>query len=126
MFWIIVAGFLNLALGGFWYGPLFGKIWGREVGLNRERAQAGSQSMTGTYIGAFIGAMIVAYGMRKLAISLDINDIQQYTLVWFGWLAFTLVPAFSSVLWIKRSWKAVIIESLYWLVSLTLIAWLCV
>ncbi len=33
---VIATTILGFIVGGLWYGPLFGKVWMREIGLNEE------------------------------------------------------------------------------------------
>jgi hypothetical protein len=37
---ILVAAASGFMLGGIWYGPVFGKIWQREVGLSDDQVKA--------------------------------------------------------------------------------------
>lgn len=50
MFWdnwisIIVAALAAFAVGGIWYGPLFGKIWMAEVGFTEEDAKDSNMAL---------------------------------------------------------------------------------
>jgi hypothetical protein len=37
---ILVAALAGLAVGGIWYGPLFGKAWMRESGVTMEKVRS--------------------------------------------------------------------------------------
>ena len=55
---VLVAAFSAFALGGIWYGPLFGKRWQRLVGLSDEAAKAGNPAII--FGGAFVLSLIAA------------------------------------------------------------------
>lgn len=40
---ILVAALAGFAVGGIWYGPLFGKAWMRESGVSLEKARAANK-----------------------------------------------------------------------------------
>lgn len=60
-----VAGISAFALGGLWYGPLFGKAWQRLSGVSEEAAKAASPvkvfggSLVLSLIAAFVFAMFL-------------------------------------------------------------------
>lgn len=43
---VLVAAFAGFAIGGIWYGPLFGKAWMTESGMTEEKARAGNPVLT--------------------------------------------------------------------------------
>lgn len=43
---ILVAAFAGFAIGGIWYGPLFGKAWMAETGMTEAKARAGNPVLT--------------------------------------------------------------------------------
>jgi hypothetical protein len=42
---IVAAALSSFAIGGLWYGPLFGKAWMRASGMTEERAAQGRMGM---------------------------------------------------------------------------------
>lgn len=40
---ILVAALAGFAVGGIWYGPLFGTAWMREAGVNLEKARSANK-----------------------------------------------------------------------------------
>lgn len=39
---VIVAALAGFAIGGLWYGPLFGKVWMQESGMTEEKVKSGN------------------------------------------------------------------------------------
>jgi hypothetical protein len=71
---IVVAAFLTFALGGLWYGPLFGRLWMRASGVSEERAGQGNlplifglsfllQLLAALSLDFFIGEQGVSFGV---------------------------------------------------------------
>jgi uncharacterized membrane protein YciS (DUF1049 family) len=67
----VVAAIAGFALGGIWYGPLFGKVWMEENKLTRETAMQGFNpamangtmsvlSLVASYVfGMFLGGVLL-------------------------------------------------------------------
>ena len=43
---VLVAAFAGFAIGGVWYGPLFGKAWMAETGMTEAKARSGNPALT--------------------------------------------------------------------------------
>lgn len=138
IFWpAIAAGVLsNMVLGFLWYGPLFGKVWAKEVGVDLNKKPPTKEMMRSMGL-MMIGAFLIAYclahnieawrsvmvtmmasgkmpGMQPshIPIGLAINSAAWTTLGYF-------VPVLlSQVAFENRSWKLFFITSGYYLVSL--------
>ncbi len=115
----LMAAFAGFAVGGIWYGPLFSKIWQREVGLSDEEIAKGNMPMIfgATFvlnlIGAFIlGHILSTYGRPRLYTS---------TLVGFG---LGLAPIATSIgvnyLFARKSVTLFFIDAGYWVVIYTI------
>ncbi len=133
----IGAGILgNMVLGFLWYGPLFGKTWAKEVGIDMSQkppAKAMVKSMSLMVIGAFLLAYTLAHnieawrfvmqtmmatgkmpGMQPshIPIGLAINSAAWTTVGY-------IVPIlFNQVAFESRSWKLFFINAGYYLVAL--------
>jgi predicted membrane protein len=59
---VVAAGISAFALGGIWYGPLFGKAWQAAVGLSDEQVKSASmvKIMGGSLILSLIAAFVFA------------------------------------------------------------------
>ena len=61
---ILVATVAAFALGGVWYGPVFGKAWQRLVGITNEEIQQGNPAKI--YGGAFCLNLVMATALALL------------------------------------------------------------
>ena len=58
---VIVAALAGFAIGGVWYGPLFGKVWMRESGMTEEKMK--SSNRVRTYGGTLVLNLIAAFSL---------------------------------------------------------------
>ena len=68
---VIVSALAGFAIGGLWYGPLFGKAWMREVGMTDEKMK--SASMLKIYGGALLLNLIAAFSLAMFIGKGDVN-----------------------------------------------------
>lgn len=68
---VVVSALAGFAIGGLWYGPLFGKAWMAETGITPERARAGN--MTRTYVLALLLNLIAAFSLAMFIGAGDLN-----------------------------------------------------
>ncbi len=70
---VLVAALAGFAVGGLWYGPIFGKAWMRETGITLERAQSANKAfiyptvlmlnlIAATSLAMFVGAGDLNFG----------------------------------------------------------------
>lgn len=69
---VVVAGVVFFAIGGVWYGPLFGERWQRASGITEEMARASNLPLI--FISTFILELIAALGIA-LVVGDDANPI---------------------------------------------------
>src|SRR5436190_19324149 len=109
---ILVAVVANFILGFIWYTPLFGKVWGREMGFdmnNKSPAGALAKGMIFMVIGNFLMAYVFAHNIAAWSYvpcvkeMSKIENIMNSTL--FTWLGFYLPVDLGSVAWENKSWK---------------------
>lgn len=64
-FWaVLVSAFLAFGIGSLWYGPLFGKSWQKEVGI--EPGDVDKVNMFKVFGISFVLMLIMAFGMAFL------------------------------------------------------------
>lgn len=68
---VIVAALAGFALGGIWYGPLFGKAWMHEVGMTEEKMR--SANMLRIYGTVFLLNLIAAVSLAMFIGAGDLN-----------------------------------------------------
>ncbi len=114
---VITAAVLAFIIGGAWYGPLFGKVWMREVGLTPETAAANQAKIFGL---AFVYTLVMAYNLAFFlgdpSIGLGMATFYGFA-TGFGWIAMGL---FIVGLFERRSMKLMLVNGGYMTVTLTL------
>ncbi len=58
---ILVAGLAAWALGALWYGPLFGKMWQKEVGMSDEDLKGANMPLI--FGSSFVLMCVMMFGM---------------------------------------------------------------
>ncbi len=66
---ILVATAAAFALGGLWYGPLFGKAWLAALGKNEDDIQPSPQPFIVSAVAALITCIVVAVLMQALGMT---------------------------------------------------------
>ncbi|MET0293016.1 MAG: DUF1761 domain-containing protein [Steroidobacteraceae bacterium] len=61
---VLVSAFAGFAIGGLWYGPLFGKAWMRHSGMTFERGK--QQNKLVVFGGAYVLNGVIATGLALL------------------------------------------------------------
>ena len=145
---ILISGFVTLILGFIWYHPkVFGTVWMRETGLTQEQLSKGNMlKIFGlTFIFSLIigmimqpiiihqfGALGMVGGYAETAKPSFAQFIADYGTAYrtFKHGAFhgfmtgllLILPVFAITgLFERRSWKYILINSGYWILSLTAI-----
>ena len=143
---ILVAAFSTLFIGFIWYSDaVFGKIWMREAGLNKEELEKGNLAkililcFIFSFLLAFVlqfsvihqfGATSLAGGDPTKALPSYANFMADYGLAYrtfkHGALHGTLAGIFFALpivainsLFERKSWKYIAIHAGYWIVTLT-------
>ncbi len=126
-FAIVVSAIINMALGFFWYGPLFGKQWVAMMGWSKKDMEKGKEKMQKdgwkTYLLAFIGSLVMGFVLAHSLIFassyLAISGLSAGIMAGFwSWLGFIAPVTLGSVLWEGKSWKLWLLMNGYYLVSL--------
>ncbi len=122
-FWaVLVAGLASMVTGFIWYGPVFGKIWGREMGfdkLTQDQTENMRKEAQPNYIQQLVGAILMAFVFAHVLESFDSNSIADALQgAFWVWLGFIAPVKYSEVLWNNKSYKLFFIDSLYFLLNL--------
>jgi len=121
---VLVAAIAATAVGVLWYGPLFGKEWSKLIGFTPEKmVEAKKNGTTTAYVVNFIAAVVMAYVLSNSLADRHIVDIGTalYLAFWI-WLGFIATVMIAGVLWEKKPMALYWIQSLYYLVSLWVMA----
>lgn len=109
---VLVAGVVSMVIGSLWYGPLFGKRFMEDMGMNdlsKEEQEKMKKSMTKSYVLQFAASLLMFF-----VLSWYINT-SIHTGVFGGianafglWLGFVVPLALGNALWGGKM-------SLFWL-----------
>jgi len=126
---ILVAVVANFALGFIWYSVLFGKIWGKEMGMDMSvKPKSGeiAKGMVFMVVGNFLMAFVFAHniaawsyvpGTKEMSAMANILNAAGFT-----WLGFYLPLDLSTVAWERKSWKLLGINTTYHFLTLLIAA----
>jgi hypothetical protein len=120
---IIAAGVASVILGWIWFHPkLFGTAY--MAGMTPEMQAQGKKRMPISVICTLLASMLVAWVMAFVGNALNefVDVIGAIELGVWLWLGFIAPSMLGSVLWEQKSFKLYLINSLYWLVNLIVIA----
>jgi len=122
----VVAG---MPLGFLWFGPLFGRAWAHEMGMDwEEKPQGMGKSMTLFALGNFLIAWVLAHSMQVWRPSVwGAGTDGAAWIYWINaagwtWLGFFLPLQLGRVAWEKRGWKLVGINGSFDLTRLLVFA----
>ena len=117
-FWSIVGIIVALQIVGFlWYGPIWGKLWSRETGINPEAVSKSEMKKKTTQ--HFILLVIKVVGFAFLLPYLSGNI---FIILGLVWVATTLPGILMSVIWEKTPYKVALIGLGMELINLAVIA----
>ncbi len=122
---ILLAAVAYMALGFFWYGPLFGKEWLRFSGATKkeiaEAKKRGKKGMMPVFIAGFLASLVtasvLAYVMKFLYLKTMIAGALIGALLWLGFIA---TVQLNSVLWMKKPKELFFIDALHYLAGMML------
>lgn len=129
---ILIAVAANFILGFIWYTPLFGKVWGKEMGFDMTQKPPTSAMVKGMVfmvIGNFLMAWVFSHNMAVwnpvtwgLAPSPMSPAMSACMGAVFTWLGFFFPTDLGTVAWEQKSWKLFFINTGYHFVSLLVVA----
>ena len=107
---ILVATVVQFIIGAIWYGPVFGKIWGRMHGFEDHSPEVQAQMMKGMWkllVPQFIVTLVTSFVFVLLLNGMP-YDWNRYGLIGFMWLGFVVPTQISAVLFggTKPEWIA--------------------
>jgi hypothetical protein len=124
---VLAAMVANMVLGFLWYGPLFGKAWAREVGVDiavKPPPKVFARAMTLMVVGTFLTCYVLAHSALVWRPSVwgagaDMPDASYgFFSAFFTWIGFYVPLLLGSVAWENKSWKLFGINAAYSFVAL--------
>jgi len=126
---ILVAVAVNFVLGFIWYTPLFGKLWGREMGYDpniKVESKVLAKGMIFMVIGNFLFAWVFAHNIAAWQFVPGIQEMGKVPSILnsaiFTWLGFYVPGLLGSTVWESKSWTLFAINAGYNLLSLLVVA----
>jgi hypothetical protein len=117
---VAVCAVASLILGFFWYAPLFGRAWMKEVGIKSEDIKA-ADAVKGyifSLITSFVQALVLAVFINMMGAVGLIPGIYAGAAVGIGFIALTL---FGNDIFEQRSFKLSMINAGYRIVYFIII-----
>lgn len=128
---ILVAVVANFFLGFIWYTPLFGKVWGKEMGYAPDMKPETSVFVRGLIfmiIGNFLFAWVFSHNIAAWDFVPGISEMSKaqnaIMAAVFTWIGFYVPGALGATVWEKHSWKLFAINTGYNLASLLVVAFI--
>jgi hypothetical protein len=117
---VLAASVVGFAVGGLWYGPLFGQAWMRSIGMDPQVAKNSSkkglrQIFTITFILQWIMAYCLAMFIGNMPGALE-GALYGF-LAGLPWVGFAIV---INALYEQKSLSYMLINGSYWTVTFTL------
>lgn len=118
---ILASGVVYMVVGFLWYGPLFGNMWMKLVGLTKKDIQKDMSqgNMAKTYGTAFLTALVSAYVTNVLVVLLNVTDVGSAValgvMLWLGYVAASYA---TLVLYENKKFKLYLLNTGYYLVTI--------
>ncbi len=121
---ILAAGIASVLIGWIWYHPnVFGSTWMRLSNITPEMAERGKKRMLATTFVGLLASMLAAYVLSYFVIAWGAYDLLGAAEVGFCcWAGFVAPAMLGMVLWEQKPVRLYLINSLYWLVALVIMA----
>ena len=112
-FWaVLVAALASMVIGGIWYGPLFGKMFMKESGMDawsKEKKAAMTKMMGMSYFAQFLASLVMFYVLAGLISGFGHTSLGGGMMTGFIlWIGFVVPLALGDLIWGGK-------KSLFWL-----------
>jgi hypothetical protein len=113
---VVIAAIAGFAVGGIWYGPLFGKAWMAERGVTPESAKQGA-NMAMIFGTTFVLNLIAAFILDHVYGTYNHPDLATSVMISGGIaLGFIVTSIGVNYLFSRLSLKLFLIDAGYWFV----------
>ncbi|MBI3366671.1 DUF1761 domain-containing protein [Candidatus Roizmanbacteria bacterium] len=121
---VVGAAVVSMIIGSLWYGPLFGKLWMKEMGMGKQKMNdAMKNGMAKTYGLMFLGSLVMSFVLAHATIFaasyFKIEGVTAGLMSGFwNWLGFVAPVTLGSFLWEGKSFKLWLMNNGYYLMTL--------
>ena len=121
---ILVSAVALFIFGALWYTVIFGKMWSRLMSLAPEAMQKSKEEgMTGKMIIMFLLNLLTVVSVSYLVPQLLALSFKEFFLsIFVIWLGFSFPLLMGGYLWEGKSWKLVVLNTVYGILSLKLVS----
>ena len=121
---ILVSAVALFVFGSLWYTVIFGKVWSKLMNFTPEQMeQAKKGGMAGKMVVMFILNLLTVLSVAYIAPQvLAFSFGEFFTTMFIIWLGFSLPLLMGGYLWEGKSWKLVLLNAVYGVLSLKLIS----
>lgn len=128
---VFISTLAGFVFGFLWYGPLMGKAWAKEMGMDlskRPETKMMVRSMVFQFLGLFLTAFVLAHSNQVWRPSVwgtgpdQADAVYGYYGGFFTWLGFYLPMQLGKVAWEGRSYKLFGINLVHDFVTLQIIS----
>jgi len=81
---VLVGGVFNMLVGSLWYGPLFGTLWLRVIGKNRDDIETHATMYLLPLLASLVSAYVLAAIIAGLGLAVWWHGLVTGALVWLG------------------------------------------
>ncbi|OGG75147.1 hypothetical protein A3H74_04095 [Candidatus Kaiserbacteria bacterium RIFCSPLOWO2_02_FULL_51_13] len=121
---ILIASIANMIIGFVWYSPhVFGSVWTRLSGVTPEMVESGKRRMPAVLLVALLAGMLTAYVINYFGAAWFVIDVVgAVELAFWIWVGFVAPVMLGHVLWEQKPFTLYLINTLYWLVAMIVMA----
>ena len=110
---VLMAAVASFLFGWLWYGPLFGKLWSKELKIKEETKPNAKKLLL-----HFLLNIVMVFFFATILSGTLLEMILLAAVIWAG---FMLSTKLTSMVWMKQSWNLFSIDMVYHLLNLCLI-----
>jgi len=116
---VLIAAIASFAIGGIWYGPLFGKKWMALMGISKHDMKSMRLSPTQAMTLGFLFTLLQSYVVVHVVASLEVSGAgASWLLAFWVWLGIMVPITIGSFLWENKPFKLFVLNAAHQLISL--------
>lgn len=100
---VVVSAIASMAIGSIWYGPLFGKIFMKAMGMDQwspEKQSAMKKQMPITYLLQFLASLLMFFVLARFVFYMsDFTVKGSLVVALWTWLGFVVPIKLGDALW---------------------------
>ena len=100
---VFVAAIVSMVIGSIWYGPLFGKVFMREMCIDKmtpEQMAEAKKGMWKNYVLQFVASLVMFYVLARFMGMLGALSVNAGLMVAFWvWIGFVVPVQLGQALW---------------------------